>query len=147
MENSIVRERVFKYFCNVLYGSKLVSWSKNMVWRFTLCHIWQCFSNFISFDTFEDWYFWKSTSFNLVSLKKKSIWIVLFLCPSWGLHAARMTKNWKSSCFRDHLFLLALCLLFQNFSSCCSLNEEGIELLLCEIFYFSEVICVYLRGK
>ncbi|QCD98619.1 probable inactive receptor-like protein kinase At3g56050 [Vigna unguiculata] len=40
-----------------------------------------------------------------------------------------MTKNWKSSCFRDHLFLLALCLLFQNFSSCCSLNEEGKALL------------------
>ncbi|KAG4920206.1 hypothetical protein JHK82_049168 [Glycine max] len=43
-----------------------------------------------------------------------------------------MSKNWKSSCFRDPggvLFLLALCLLFQNFSLCCSLNEEGKALL------------------
>ncbi|KAL5171010.1 Inactive receptor-like serine/threonine-protein kinase [Glycine soja] len=43
-----------------------------------------------------------------------------------------MSKNWKSSCFRDPggvLFLLVLCLLFQNFSLCCSLNEEGKALL------------------
>ncbi|KAL9332635.1 hypothetical protein ACSQ67_002245 [Phaseolus vulgaris] len=40
-----------------------------------------------------------------------------------------MNKNWKSSCFRDPVFLLALCLLFQNFSCCCSLNEEGKVLL------------------
>ncbi|XP_020228190.1 probable inactive receptor-like protein kinase At3g56050 isoform X2 [Cajanus cajan] len=42
-----------------------------------------------------------------------------------------MSKNWKFS-FRDPggvLFLLALCLLFQNFGSCCSLNEEGKVLL------------------
>ncbi|KAL2333433.1 hypothetical protein Fmac_014646 [Flemingia macrophylla] len=42
-----------------------------------------------------------------------------------------MSKNWKSS-FRDPggvLFVLALCLLFQNFSLCCSLNEEGKALL------------------
>ncbi|KAH1226659.1 Protein MALE DISCOVERER 2 [Glycine max] len=44
----------------------------------------------------------------------------------------KMSKNWKSSCFRDPggvLFLLVLCLLFQNFSLCCSLNEEGKALL------------------
>ncbi|CAJ1859186.1 unnamed protein product [Sphenostylis stenocarpa] len=40
-----------------------------------------------------------------------------------------MSKNWKSICFRDPLFLLALSLLFQNFSLCCSLNEEGKALL------------------
>ncbi|RDX89721.1 Protein MALE DISCOVERER 2 [Mucuna pruriens] len=43
-----------------------------------------------------------------------------------------MSKNWKFSCFRDPervLFLLALCLLFQNFSLCFSLNEEGKALL------------------
>ncbi|TKY47571.1 LRR receptor serine/threonine-protein kinase MRH1 [Spatholobus suberectus] len=43
-----------------------------------------------------------------------------------------MSKNWKFSCFRDRggvLFLLTLCLLFQNFCLCCSLNEEGKALL------------------
>ncbi|KAJ1417707.1 Serine-threonine/tyrosine-protein kinase, catalytic domain [Sesbania bispinosa] len=43
-----------------------------------------------------------------------------------------MSNNWKFSRFRDFrgvLCLLALCLLFQSFGLCCSLNEEGKALL------------------
>ncbi|OIV98414.1 hypothetical protein TanjilG_16741 [Lupinus angustifolius] len=41
-------------------------------------------------------------------------------------------RNWKFNCFMDQngvLYLLALCVLFQNFGLCCSLNEEGKALL------------------
>ncbi|CAL0304740.1 unnamed protein product [Lupinus luteus] len=41
-------------------------------------------------------------------------------------------RNWKFNCFMDQkgvLYLLALCVLFQSFGLCCSLNEEGKALL------------------
>ncbi|KAE9604750.1 hypothetical protein Lal_00011051 [Lupinus albus] len=42
------------------------------------------------------------------------------------------SRNWKFNCFsvqKGFLYLLALCVLFQSFGLCCSLNEEGKALL------------------